>query len=106
MPRNVRNFWIEANIDGQATKLVGGPAKKEGGFSLTVKQRDGGAVAHALTITGAVCEDGTLRLYVETGPDVNGGDGGGGEVEAFRIESKRDGNVSGLTITPAEGFAR
>lgn len=33
MPRNVRNFWIDAQIDGR-TVLTGGPKGKGGGAAL------------------------------------------------------------------------
>lgn len=39
MPRNVRNFWIEGRIDGRDSTFAAGPATKDGGFSLTIKQR-------------------------------------------------------------------
>lgn len=35
----VRNFWIDANIDGRLTELSGGPRDKTGGMDVTIKQR-------------------------------------------------------------------
>lgn len=52
MPRNVRNFWIEAEIDGREHPLAGGPKSKDGGFTATVKMRHGGTVLSALKIDG------------------------------------------------------
>ena len=49
--RTVRNFWLEATIDGRRTRLVGGPRAKDGGMSLTLYQRSGGSVACALEIS-------------------------------------------------------
>ena len=64
MPRNVRNFWLEANIDGRDTTLEGGPISKDGGFRLTIYQRHNGDVVKALDITGQVSHDGELQLWV------------------------------------------
>lgn len=61
----VRNFWIEANIDGRDTVLAGGPRSKDGGFSLTVKQRDRGGIITAATISGRATNDGKLILEIE-----------------------------------------
>lgn len=65
----VRNFWVEANIDGRKTKLAGGPRSKNGGFSLTVFQRSQGSITRALIIDGFANEDGELNLSVRNGKD-------------------------------------
>ena len=65
MPRVVRNFWISADVDGLASPLRGGPARKDGGFTLSIKQRDEGCVTEALTVSGHACDDGTLVVCVE-----------------------------------------
>lgn len=67
MPKNVRNYWITADIDGRNTKLKGGPAATSGGFSLVVHQRDDGSIEDVLTVTGNADADGTLRLVVRDG---------------------------------------
>ena len=46
----VRNFWVDASIDGRKTDLQGGPASKEGGMQLTIKQRDDGGIVTAFKI--------------------------------------------------------
>jgi len=69
MPRNIRNFWLEASIDGQKTKLSGGPKSADGGFSLEIKQRDDGEIFTAATVSGFVGEDGHLRLVIEKRDD-------------------------------------
>ncbi len=46
----VRNFWIEADIDGRKTELKGGPANKQGGLSCTIYQRDEGRIEVAFKI--------------------------------------------------------
>ena len=58
MPRNVRNFWIETEIDGASKSLEGGPKKKEGGFTTNVFMREKGGVKRVLEITGYI-ESGT-----------------------------------------------
>lgn len=45
MPRNVRNFWIEANIDGRTSKVATGPASKDGGFDLEILFRELGTIS-------------------------------------------------------------
>lgn len=52
MPRNVRNYWIEAEIDGRATPLAGGPKGKEGGLRLCLKRRNHGLVETILILDG------------------------------------------------------
>ena len=73
MPVNIRNFWIEARIDGRSSELSGGPQSKDGGFSLILRQRDKGGIVTAARINGRVLSDGRICLDVEaeeteTGP--------------------------------------
>ena len=79
MPRNVRNFWIELSVDGRSSKIAAGPVNKNGGFELTIKQRDKGGIKDAFTIIGRE-HNGELitRVY---GPD--------GAAEAMRVETSR-----------------
>lgn len=46
----VRNFYVEANIDGRATTLGGGPKSKTGEMTVRLYQRDDGAITDALLI--------------------------------------------------------
>ena len=46
----VRNFWVDANIDGRKTELQGGPASKEGGMKVVIKQRDEGGIVTAVKV--------------------------------------------------------
>lgn len=64
MPRVVRNFWLEANIDGRRKNIAGGPREKTGGFALTVHMRQEGGVTTPLEVVGDVVND-TLRLSVK-----------------------------------------
>ena len=64
MPRNVRNFWIELDVDGSKSRVETGPRSKDGGFDATVKMRDGGSIIEALDILGRADENGTLTLRI------------------------------------------
>jgi hypothetical protein len=62
-PRFVRNFWLEAKVDGRESKVIGGPANKEGGFQLRIKMRDQGEVTIPVTLEGYADGD-RLRVNV------------------------------------------
>ena len=46
----VRNFWVEAEIDGRQTELKGGPVNKHGGLELNLYQRNNGGIDHPIKI--------------------------------------------------------
>lgn len=63
MPRSVRNFWIDLNVDGR-TSIGTGPVDPNGGFNITILMRDNGEVSnHAVRIEGS-CYGGQLTLKV------------------------------------------
>lgn len=63
----VRNFWIEAAIDGRKTPLRGGP--RAGGFRLTVYMRKAGHITAPLYIEGrSVGERLILMVEIEGQP--------------------------------------
>jgi len=62
--KEIRSFWIEANIDGRQSPLRGGPTGKVGGFCMAIYQRDKGRVTTAARISGFAEEDGTLHLTI------------------------------------------
>lgn len=64
MPRNVRNFWIEADIDGRKSAFASGPVKKDGGINLRILQRSQGSIITALKVDGHVLSDGTIILDI------------------------------------------
>jgi len=72
MPRNVRNFWIDADIDGRRSSLTGGPVAKDGGFTMRIRQRDDGTVSEPVRVWGETYKDGTVALviYDENGSEV------------------------------------
>lgn len=57
---SVRNFWVEADVDGRETTLSGGPRSKDGGMYITLKQRSEGGIAVAFKIKCYVTQDGNL----------------------------------------------
>ena len=61
----VRNFWIEASIEGRASLLQGGPRAKDGGMNITLYQRDNGFVAKAVHIFCFVNREGQLVTRVD-----------------------------------------
>ena len=60
----VRNFWIEAYIDGRKTVLSGGPQSKDGGMRIVIKQRSNGGIKTAYKIECYADSDGTLYTDV------------------------------------------
>lgn len=66
MPRNVRNFWLELEIDGRPTKIAAGPRASDGGFTLHIGIReDGGIADQRLVIFGSALPDGTLTVTAD-----------------------------------------
>lgn len=41
---NVRNCWVDADIDGRQSSLSGGPKAKDGGMYLVIRVREKGAI--------------------------------------------------------------
>jgi len=66
MPRNVRNFWIEAEVEGRKSKIAFGPQGKEDGFCLTVFMRNKGEVEAVLGLQGKV-EGENVELWIDSG---------------------------------------
>lgn len=62
----VRNFWIEADVDGRTTKLAGGPQSKDGGMSIRLYQRDNGTIRRVVDIDCWVGKDGALISNVSS----------------------------------------
>lgn len=68
MPRNVRNWWIEGNIDGKDSALTGGPVSKNGGIDVIIYQRDDGQVTEVVRLSGHAYGN-LLRLEVTAGEE-------------------------------------
>jgi len=71
MPRNVRNFWVEVEVDGYKNPIKFGPREKDGGFEMVIKQRKEGKVAIGAYIRGFVTESGQIVLSIESGQNIN-----------------------------------
>jgi hypothetical protein len=67
---NVRNFWIDASIDGRETTLSGGPKGQDGGFNLVVSIREHGRVVEAVRVEGWATEDGKLNMSIQADRDL------------------------------------
>lgn len=76
MPRNVRNWWIEASGD-DTNKIATGPRSKDAGMEVIIWQRDRGNVRQAFRIVGEIY--GTELMCVVQ-------DGQGREVKRFYTE--------------------
>jgi len=70
MPRNVRNFWLELQVDGRKSEVKTGPRRKDGGFSQKVFIREKGLIQCVGELSGIV--DGGL-LWVRWSPSGIGG---------------------------------
>ena len=46
----VRNFWVEADVDGYQNMVSGGPRGKTSGMDVTVYQREDGGIKTAVQI--------------------------------------------------------
>ena len=64
MPRIVRNFWVDVDVDGRQTMIGTGPKGYRGGLKLTLYQRNEGSVDKALAIDCYWGSDGQLHTLV------------------------------------------
>lgn len=67
MPRNVRNFWLTARVDGRPTAVATGPRAKDGGMSVALQMRDKGEIVTALTIECQAGQNGALVIHIFDG---------------------------------------
>jgi hypothetical protein len=65
MPRCVRNFWLDADIDGRRSRFASGPRTRDGGFRLDIYTRERGAIGPSPVRVSGRCCAGTLSLTVE-----------------------------------------
>jgi len=64
-PRNVRNFWLEAEIDGRKDPLKGGPRQSDGGMIIRLYQRHRGHPFQVLEISCRTYEDEIVSTHVK-----------------------------------------
>lgn len=62
MPRNVRNFFLELEVDGRKSTIRTGPVSKGGGFSLTIRIRESGDISSKYLLVRGIERDGLLNL--------------------------------------------
>lgn len=58
----VRNFWIDACIDGRQTNLAGGTRRKDGGMEIDLYQRKDGVISRPIYIE---CREWDGKLITE-----------------------------------------
>lgn len=68
MPRNVRNFWVDLDVDGRANDIGTGPRSKDGGMIARFFIRSDGEVKNAVTVN-CYERNGTLTLVVHNTSD-------------------------------------
>lgn len=63
MPRNVRNYWINVQVDGKGKPIEAGPKAAGGGFRVSVLLRHEGSISPiSLEVTGQAYSNGKLQL--------------------------------------------
>jgi hypothetical protein len=67
MPRCVRNFWIDLQVDGRQSDIMTGPRRSDGGFDMYVYIRNRGAVEQLLRIKGQCVGSDSLELCIADG---------------------------------------
>ena len=65
MPRNVRNFWMTASIDGKERDLESGPSSADGGMTIDLLIRDKGQVAKSISVECKAHMSGLLEIVVK-----------------------------------------
>lgn len=63
MPRNVRNFWVNLNVDGRSN-VETGPASKDGGMWAKFLIRSNGDIADSITVDCVATSKSNLLLRV------------------------------------------
>jgi len=66
----VRNFWIEANIEGRQTKLRGGPRGKMDKMDITLYVRNNGEIYDAIDIICCPLREELLATRVWAGDKI------------------------------------
>ena len=64
MPRIVRNFWVDVDVDGKQGRVATGPRAKDGGMDVSFKIREAGYVADSIDVLCRAHGD-TLTLTVQ-----------------------------------------
>lgn len=78
----IRNFWIEGFADGRKTSCSFGPRAKNGGFTLSVKQREDNGIFKSVEIEGMADDDGTLTVVLNVVQP-------NGKMQSINVKTKR-----------------
>ena len=73
-PRNLRNFWLELNVDGYAHTVYRGPKSHSGGFDLVVKVASHGESVDLLRLVGAPLQNGKNRVILQLNRELSPGE--------------------------------
>lgn len=74
MPRNLRDFWVDLDVDGYAQTVARGPKQRGGGFSLDIRVASHGMSKRLLHITGAHLQNGKNRVIIELDRSLTAGE--------------------------------
>jgi hypothetical protein len=67
---SVRNFWLEAHVDGRKTPIGTGPVSRDGGMFLELYIRDEGDIKQACRIACQSTRDGKLCIIIDPNTDL------------------------------------
>ena len=73
-PRNLRNFWLELNVDGYAHTVYRGPKSHSGGFTLDLKVASHGESVDLLRLVGLPLQNGKNRVILQLNRELSAGE--------------------------------
>ena len=73
-PRNLRNFWLELNVDGRKSKIATGPRARSGGFSLQLSVASHGQTKQRLDLSGFPLQNGKNRVIIQLSRELTTGE--------------------------------
>ncbi len=74
MPRNLRNFWIELDVDGYQKSVARGPRRRDRGFTITVNIASHGQPMRLMQISGYALQSGRNRVIVDLNRKLSSGE--------------------------------
>jgi len=63
--RNIRNFWLDIDVDDKDTPFSSGPMTEDGGFRATIYQRNKDKTVKSLVLKGTVDDTENIILRVK-----------------------------------------
>lgn len=70
MPRNLRDFWVELDVDGYANGVARGPKRRGGGFQLDIAVASHGESEPLVQVVGLPLTNGKNRVMIEIARDL------------------------------------